>query len=247
MIPLHKSPGLGPLQYNGGLPMLTMAIVSKSSDAFGKGNPSYAVKVHTDQRGFARVVNGRLDLGAYEVQADELNKIHPHRVHFGTFPETSLVDPLSGAVGQAYGQPLTVRVTRDGEPLAGVLVTFTVHPGPTGAGGTLSAPGVEAATTLTVATDSDGVASVAVTANMVAGPFTVTAVLLGPTAFPPEPFLPVQTFYLDNEAERVCGHKWRDDDEWCWECAYVPSPNFPLGPIESHARKSGPDCTFALT
>jgi hypothetical protein len=243
---LGVSPSLGPLQYNGGFTP-TMAIVSKSSAAFSNGNPSYTVNVPTDQRGFERVVNGRLDLGAYEVQLDELNKIHPHRVHFSTFPATSLVDPLSGAVGQAYGQHLTVRVTRDGEPLAGVLVAFTVHPGLTGAGGTLSAPGVGAATTLTVATDSHGVASVAVMANAVAGPFTVTAALLGPTAFPPEPFLPVQTFYLDNEAARVCGHKWRDDDEWCWECAYVPSPIFPLWPIESHARKSGPDCTFALT
>jgi hypothetical protein len=228
------SPNLGPLQYNGGFTP-TMAIVSKSSAAFSNGNPSYAVNVTNDQRGFDRVVSGRLDLGAYEVQADELNNLHPHRVHSSTFPDTSFVDPLSGAVGQAYRQPLSVRVTRHGEPLAGVLVTFTVHPGPTGAGGMLSAPGVKLATTLTVVTGADGQASVAVMANAVAGPFTVTAALLGPTAHPANPILPVQTFYLDNEAGRESSHKlgtwflptwadrlsWRDIDEWAWEWAHV--------------------------
>jgi hypothetical protein len=225
------SPNLGPLQYNGGFTP-TMAIVSKSSAAFSNGNPSYAVNVPNDQRGFERVVNGRLDLGAYEVQTDELNKLHPHRVHSSTFPETSLVEPLSGAVGQAYGQPLTVRLTRHGEPLAGVLVTFTVHPGPTGAGGMLSAPGVKPATTLTVATDSDGEASVAVMANAVAGPFTVTAAAR-PDGTPPEPLLPVQAFYLDNEAGRESSHQlgtwflptwaermsWRDIDDPLWAAA----------------------------
>jgi len=136
--------------------------VSKSSAAFSNGNPSYAVNVPNDQRGFERVVNGRLDLGAYEVQLDELNKLHPHRVHFGTFPET-----------------------------------------------------------------------VAVMANAVAGPSTVTAALLGPTAFPPQPTLPVQKFYLNNEADRESRHKlgtwflptwaermsWRDIDDPVWAAA----------------------------
>jgi hypothetical protein len=76
----HASPGLGPLQNNGGLTP-TMAILSKSSDAFGKGNPVYAQNVAYDARGsgFDRVVGGRLDLGAHEVQSSEVGGLHPIR------------------------------------------------------------------------------------------------------------------------------------------------------------------------
>jgi hypothetical protein len=86
----HASPGLGPLQDNGGLSP-TMAIVSKSSDAFGTGDKTFAIfsGVNTDQRGpgFARIVVGRLDLGAYEVQPND--SIHPIR-------------PPAGGPGQSW-------------------------------------------------------------------------------------------------------------------------------------------------
>jgi hypothetical protein len=86
----HASPGLGPLQDNGGLSP-TMAILSKSSAAFGTGDKTFAIfsGVNTDQRGpgFARIVGGRLDLGAYEVQPND--SIHPIR-------------PPAGGPGQAW-------------------------------------------------------------------------------------------------------------------------------------------------
>jgi hypothetical protein len=69
VITVTTNPNLGPLQNNGG-PTQTMALTSSSS-AYGAGNKALVPDgVTTDQRGptFARVVNGRLDLGAFEVQ-----------------------------------------------------------------------------------------------------------------------------------------------------------------------------------
>jgi hypothetical protein len=60
------SPQLGPLKYNGG-PTPTMA-VGVFTPPFGKGNPNVGGLPLTDQRLLKRVVDGRLDLGAYEVQ-----------------------------------------------------------------------------------------------------------------------------------------------------------------------------------
>jgi hypothetical protein len=57
-------PPLGPPQYNGG-PTQTMALLA-GSPARGAGEPAYATA--TDQRGLPRVVHGRIDSGAYEVQ-----------------------------------------------------------------------------------------------------------------------------------------------------------------------------------
>ena len=59
-------PKLGPLQNNGG-PTRTMALLA-GSPAIDAGNPSYLPPPSVDQRGgsFARVLNGRIDVGAYE-------------------------------------------------------------------------------------------------------------------------------------------------------------------------------------
>jgi hypothetical protein len=69
VITVIADPQLGPLQDNGGLTP-TMAL-TKDSLAYGEGN-ILVVHTHdlpsTDQRGLPRVVNGRLDLGAFEVQ-----------------------------------------------------------------------------------------------------------------------------------------------------------------------------------
>jgi hypothetical protein len=63
-------PQLGPLQDNGGLTP-TMALPS-TGPAFGTGNPNVPGLPATDQRGsgFRRVTNGRLDLGAFQVQTN---------------------------------------------------------------------------------------------------------------------------------------------------------------------------------
>jgi hypothetical protein len=60
------NPRLGPLQNNGGLTP-TMALPSNSA-AYGAGNPNVPGLPGTDQRGLPRTVNGRLDLGAFQVQ-----------------------------------------------------------------------------------------------------------------------------------------------------------------------------------
>lgn len=59
-------PKLGPLQNNGG-PTPTMALLA-GSPAIDAGNPGYTSPPSVDQRGgsFARVLNGRIDVGAYE-------------------------------------------------------------------------------------------------------------------------------------------------------------------------------------
>jgi hypothetical protein len=58
-------PKLGPLQNNGG-PTQTMALLL-GSPAIGAGDTTGAPP--TDQRGAPRIVNGTIDIGAYEVQA----------------------------------------------------------------------------------------------------------------------------------------------------------------------------------
>jgi hypothetical protein len=59
-------PLLGPLQDNGG-PTQTMALLA-GSPAIDAGDPNYTGPPFTDQRGFARVYNGRIDIGAFEFQ-----------------------------------------------------------------------------------------------------------------------------------------------------------------------------------
>ena len=70
---LSADPKLGPLQDNGG-PTQTMALLA-GSPAIDKGDntlvpidPSTGLPVTTDQRGFTRVVNGTVDIGAFEDQ-----------------------------------------------------------------------------------------------------------------------------------------------------------------------------------
>jgi hypothetical protein len=59
-------PMLGPLAANGG-PTWTMALLP-GSPAIGGGDPNPASAPAVDQRGLPRVVNGRVDIGAYQVQ-----------------------------------------------------------------------------------------------------------------------------------------------------------------------------------
>jgi hypothetical protein len=65
---INTDPLLGPLQNNGG-PTLTHQLLP-SSPAIDAGDPSFTPPPLFDQRGpgFDRVVNGRLDIGSFEVQ-----------------------------------------------------------------------------------------------------------------------------------------------------------------------------------
>jgi predicted outer membrane repeat protein len=66
---INTDPMLGPLQDNGG-PTFTQALLP-GSPAIDHGNPSFKPPPAYDQRGpgFPRVVNGRIDIGSFEVQA----------------------------------------------------------------------------------------------------------------------------------------------------------------------------------
>ena len=65
---INTDPMLGPLQDNGG-PTFTHALLP-GSPAINRGNPSFTSPPSYDQRGpgFNRVVNGRIDIGSFEVQ-----------------------------------------------------------------------------------------------------------------------------------------------------------------------------------
>src|SRR5262249_20201921 len=63
---LYVDPQLGPLQDNGG-PTWTMALLPGSA-AVGTGDPTDAPEFDQRGPGFARVVDGKIDIGAFEVQ-----------------------------------------------------------------------------------------------------------------------------------------------------------------------------------
>ena len=66
---INTDPMLGPLQDNGG-PTFTHALLP-GSPAINAGNPSFTPPPFYDQRGlnFNRVVNGRIDIGSFEIQS----------------------------------------------------------------------------------------------------------------------------------------------------------------------------------
>ena len=65
---INTDPMLGPLQDNGG-PTFTHALLP-GSIAVDAGDPNFTPPTNYDQRGpgFSRVYNGRIDIGAFEVQ-----------------------------------------------------------------------------------------------------------------------------------------------------------------------------------
>jgi hypothetical protein len=85
------------------------------------------------------------------------------------------VSSLSGTVGTSYATALQA-IVRDqfGNSISGVKVTFTVVAGSNGAGGTVGGK-----LTFTATTAANGVARAPLTANTVAGTFTVSAAVSG--------------------------------------------------------------------
>src|SRR5213079_790602 len=67
---INTDPMLGPLQDNGG-PTFTHALLP-GSPAINAGDSSFTPPPFYDQRGpgFDRVVNGRIDIGSFEVQLE---------------------------------------------------------------------------------------------------------------------------------------------------------------------------------
>src|SRR6185369_1275441 len=111
----------------------------------------------TDQRSFARQVNGTVDIGAVESRGF-------------TIAATSGT-PQSTQISTAFGAPLLATVSSAfGEPVSGGQVTFTAP----GAGASATFTG--GVTTLIVALNGSGQASASATANGTAGgPYNVTS------------------------------------------------------------------------
>jgi hypothetical protein len=95
---LNVDPLLGPLQDNGG-PTWTRALLP-GSPAIDAGDNTNAPAWDQRGPGFPRIVNGTIDIGAFEVQADS----PPARPEPG--PSTSTVDPASAqALVSELGSP----------------------------------------------------------------------------------------------------------------------------------------------
>ena len=159
------NPMLGPLDYYGG-PNQTMALLP-GSPAIDAGSNTLAVDPATgqplayDQRGvgFPRIVNGTVDIGAFESQGFTLTPVT------GSTPQgTPVNSPLAN--------PLAVIVTANNplEPVDGGMVTFSAPA--SGASASLS-------TTSPVTIGSIGQASVTATANAIGGQYTVSASTAG--------------------------------------------------------------------
>ncbi|MFI5455452.1 MAG: choice-of-anchor Q domain-containing protein [Isosphaerales bacterium] len=160
---LNVNPVLGPLQNNGG-PTPTLALLP-GSPAIAAGSVALAVDANgnpltTDQRGSARVVNGTVDIGAFESRGFTTT------VTSGNNQQT--------AIGTAFTAPLVVTVSSPyGEPVAGGVVTYTAP----ASGVSATFPG--GGNTATI--DASGQASIAVAANSVPGNYGVGATARGAT------------------------------------------------------------------
>jgi CSLREA domain-containing protein len=146
-------PILAPVGNYGG-PTQTMALLP-GSPAIDAGNNALIPTGITDQRGLPRIVNGTVDIGAFESSGF-------------TIAATSGSGQTAGG---AFSVPLVVTVTANNsnEPVAGGQVTFT----PLGSGASAELTGNPA--TLS----ASGTASVTATGNGVAGSFTVVALANG--------------------------------------------------------------------
>ena len=154
-------PQLLPLGNYGG-PTQTHAVLP-DSPAFNAGSNALATGLTTDQRGANRV-NGTVDIGAFEFQGYRLLAIAgndqntPVKTDFGTNLAVQLAESFANA-------PL---------PVAGLNVTFTANPGPSGASGSFASA--------SATTNAAGIATAGVlTASAAGGDFTVTASAMGVT------------------------------------------------------------------
>jgi hypothetical protein len=156
-------PLLAPLGDYGG-PTQTMALLP-GSPAIDAGSNALAVDANgspltTDQRGLPRVVNGTVDIGAFESSGFTLTNVSGS----GQLAEA----------GTAFAAPLVVSVTANNpvEPVAGGQVTFTAPA--SGAGAAFAG-----AQNTNVTIDAGGQAQLTATANATLGTYTVAATASG--------------------------------------------------------------------
>ena len=152
---LTGDPKLGPLADYGG-PTQTHRLLP-GSPAIDAGTDDGCPT--QDQRGMNRL--GTCDIGAFEWQGYTLGQLT------GT--------PQSAVLHTAFAQPLGLTVTANdtGEPVAGVVISFTAP---------ASGASIAEATPIFRTSGVDGSVSTAVTANGVAGSYNVTASAAGATS-----------------------------------------------------------------
>jgi hypothetical protein len=163
---LGVNPLLAPLANYGG-PTPTMALLP-GSPAIDAGSNALAVDpsgnpLTTDQRGFARIINGTVDIGAFESRGFTLS------VAGGNNQQALVNTP--------FAAPLTVAVSSPfGEPVQGGVITYASPP----SGASATFPGANTATL-----DTSGHAALSVNANAIPGSYAVTASATGanPTSF----------------------------------------------------------------
>ncbi|HBB94287.1 MAG TPA: hypothetical protein DC054_02755 [Blastocatellia bacterium] len=146
---------LAPLGNYGG-PTQTMALLP-GSPALNAGSNNLAAGL-TDQRGsgFDRIVNGTVDIGAFESRGFTITATS------GT--------PQNATILTAFGSPLVANVAASGgEPFVGGVIRFTAPA--SGASATLTGGAITANATI----NGSGQASTSATANGLAGAYNVTA------------------------------------------------------------------------
>jgi len=148
------NPLLAPLGNYGG-PTQTMPLLPGSAAIDAGSNALIPSGVTTDQRGLPRIINGTVDIGAFESEGFTLRAVP------GGSPQTS-------TIGTAFANPLAVIVTANNpiEPVNGGVVSFVAHPAANGASAILS-------TSVTVITG--GEATVTAAPNNVDGSYQVVA------------------------------------------------------------------------
>jgi hypothetical protein len=124
-------PLLGPLDDNGG-PTFTMALLP-GSPAIDAGNNAYATDFDQRGPGYPRIVNGIIDIGAFEVQAHA----HGRRTEL-PLPDPVAVEPLQG--GPLVGQPPDLPGGPSALPEPGIPDGQTGQPEPVPTGGSQEDP-----------------------------------------------------------------------------------------------------------
>jgi hypothetical protein len=109
---LNVKPLLGPLQNNGG-PTQTMALLS-GSPAIGAGDPTDAPAYDQRGPGYPRLVNGKIDIGAFEVQPTGASEIR-----------LGAPAPARDAIGYPVNGSLGTVALRFSDPAWGVILPTT--------------------------------------------------------------------------------------------------------------------------
>ena len=150
---------LAPLGNYGG-PTQTMALLPGSPAIDAGNNALIPAGVTTDQRGLPRIINGAVDIGAFESEG----------FNFTVVPGGT---PQTATIGTPFANPLAVSVTANNplEPVNGGLVTFVANPASNGA----SAAFVSASSAVV----ANGQAAVTAAPNNADGSSTVVATSTG--------------------------------------------------------------------